>query len=353
MLSTVILRELRHCFLSLRFSLAFLITVLVFCFGTIAFMKNYTSRVTEYTKYQNELENDAKKTAQKNFTQLAVKKQDYILKPRSDTFVSGSRENFIPNSIQYSAYNVFGFESRAGSSNPYLNLNQELEWSFIVSIILSFTVLMLSYDSISGEKEAHTLALSLTNPVSRVIFLFGKYLATVITSMVILVAGVCLSLIMLLVFGAATISMATMGEVLGFLILSGVFLAGMAACGLVSSVIVKNSDVSLLIALVLWVLFVVIIPNSAIFWSQVVFPIDTSDAVSEKIDSAHDALEKDGPEGRWFMMYNNPFYPLHEVRANHQTNLMNSEMQIRNTYYHEMFHQLERARLITLVSPVS
>ncbi|MCE5251942.1 ABC transporter permease [bacterium] len=353
MLSTVVIRELRHNFLSLRFSLALLITVLVFGFGTVAFMKKYSARMDQYTKYQNELERAAQQTAGSNFTQLAVKKQDFIMKPRKDSFISSSWENHIPNSIQFSAYNVFGFESRAGSSNPYLNLTQELEWSFIVSIILSFTMLMLSFDSISGEKEAHTLALSLTNSVSRGTLLMGKFLATVMTSMVMLVAGICLSLIMLLVSGTFDVSLSIMGEVLGFIFFSGVFLASIAACGLFSSVIVKNSDLSLLIALVLWVLFVVIVPNSAIFWSQNIFPIDTSDAVNEKVQSARDALEKSGREGRWQMIFEQPFYPFHEVRADHQTNLMNSEMQLRNAYYHDMFRQLERARLLTLISPVS
>jgi ABC-type transport system involved in multi-copper enzyme maturation permease subunit len=116
---------------------------------------------------------------------------------------------------------------------------------------------------------------------------------------------------------------------------------------------VKNSDVSLLIALILWVMFAVIVPNSAIFLSQTIYPIANSDTIQEKIQSARDAIEKTAPEGRWYMMYNQPSYPFHQVRASHQMNLMNSDMRIRNAYYRDMFRQLERARLLTLISPVS
>ena len=109
----------------------------------------------------------------------------------------------------------------------------------------------------------------------------------------------------------------------------------------------------MLIALILWMLFVVIVPNSAIFLSQNSYPIENADTIQEKINSARDVIESNAPEGRWFSVSNQPFHPLHEVRANHQMNLMNSEMRIRNEYYRDIFSQLERARVITFISPVS
>ena len=52
-------------------------------------------------------------------------------------------------------------------------------------------------------------------------------------------------------------------------------------------------------------------------------------------------------------MHDQPFFKFHQIRATHQTNLMNSDMQILNAYYHDMFRQLEHARLLTYISPVS
>jgi len=45
--------------------------------------------------------------------------------------------------------------------------------------------------------------------------------------------------------------------------------------------------------------------------------------------------------------------PEHELRAANLTKLMNSEMQIRNEYYRDMFNQLEKTRLLSTISPVS
>ena len=353
MLYNIIIRELRHHFLSLRFHIAFLIIILVFGFGTVAFLKNHETSMEEYTKYQNELKRDIQGIAENNATRLAIKKQDYILKPRGDAFITGSKEKYIPNSITFSAYNVFEFENRKGSSNPYLNLFQELNWGFIVSIILSFTVFLFTYNAVSGEKESRTLAISLANSLSRGTLIFGKYVAAIVSALFILLPGICLSLIMILISGRITISSDVILEILGFLTASVIFLSCIASCGLFSSVVVKNSDVSLLLSLIMWVLFVVIVPNSAIFMSQTIFPIDNADTIEEKIRADRRNIESSAPEGRWTMVRNNPFLPQHEIRADHRTNLMNSEMQIRNAYYLDMFGQLERARIITFISPVS
>jgi len=120
--------------------MAFLITIVVFGFGTVSFLKDHETRIKDYEKYQNELHNNAQKTIYKNLTTLAVSKQYFILKSRSNSFLTDSKENLIPNNITYNAFNVFGFDVRKGTANPYLNPFEELNWGFIVSIILSFTV---------------------------------------------------------------------------------------------------------------------------------------------------------------------------------------------------------------------
>lgn len=353
MLNAIIVNELRHSFLSLRFHIAFLITIIVFGFGTVALLKDHQSRIRDYQKYQNELHNAAPSTIYKNLTILAVSKQDFISKPREDAFITGSKERLIPNSITYNAFNVYEFETRKGSTNPYLNPFEELNWGFIVSIILSFTVLLFAYDTISGEKETRTLAISLSNSLSRGTLLFGKYVAIIATTFLILLSGICVSLVMILISGAVALSTAMLLEILGFILVSGLLISCIAAFGLLSSVLTKNSDLSLLIVLILWVFFVVIVPNSAIFWSNTLFPIDNSDTIQKKVQSARDVIEKNAPEGRWIMISEQPFMKYHQIRAAHQMNLMNGEMQIRNAYYRDMFLQMEHARLLTLVSPIS
>ncbi len=353
MLSTVMFHQLRHHFLSVRFHLAFLMTFLLFGMGTISFIRNYRLTLNEYERHQSELRHASEETAKQNLTRLAVQKRDYILKPREDAFIADSKEKYIPTCITYNAFNVFGFSTQSENRNPYRNPFEELNWRFIVSIVLSFAVLLFTHDAISGEKEAHTLAISLSNSVSRGTFLLGGYFATILTSLFIVVPGICFSLAVILSSGTAALSFSALLEISGFLFASIIFLSCVAAFGLLASVLAKNSGISLLFALIMWVLFVVVVPNSAIFLSHTFFPIENSETVNAKVQSALDLLEKNGRKERLSMNGIDLFYPPHQIRAEHQMNRMNAEMNIRNDRYRNMFCQFERARMLTFISPVS
>ncbi|MGD8499423.1 MAG: ABC transporter permease subunit [Phycisphaerales bacterium] len=170
------------------------------------------------------------------------------------------------------------------------------------------------------------------------------------TVMLMAMIGVVLSSMIML---ASENLVQSLGEILGFLLLVLLLVSCIAAFGVLSSVLVLNSNVSLLIALAFWLLFVVVIPNSAVFWANKVFAIEHTDAIAQKIRTAHEELERNAPEGRWSSESGNPFRPEHEIRAAHQMKRMNIEMRFRNEYYRDMFRQLEHTRLLTSASPIA
>ena len=353
MVLNIIQREIRHHILSLRLHITLLLTLTIFGLGTIAFVKSHSEEQAEYTKYHTEFIEQSRKAAESNLTKLAVKRQNLVLEPRGDAFITDSKEKYLPNRFDFSGYNVFGFDIRPGSANPYLNTFQELNWVFIVSIIISFTVLLFTFDTVSGEKEAKTLAATLSNPVSRGALLFGKYLSMIITTLLVLAPGMALSLIILLISGAVAITPVVAGEIIGFLVSVFFLVACIAAFGILSSVLTRNANISLLVALTLWLVFVVIVPNTAVFWARRLFPIEKVETVWERISREREEINRNAPKGSWSSSGDNPFLPQHELRANNQTNLMNSQMKILNAYYGEMFRQYERARMLTFLSPLS
>lgn len=352
MLIHIIIHELRRHILSLRLHIALLLTLTVFSIGSISFVRDTTTNREEYRRYQADMTKNMRKTAESNLSQFAVQRKDEILEPRGSAFIDDARERYLPDLFEYNAYNVFGYDVRPGSTNPYLESYQELNWMFIVSIIICFTVFLLTFDLISGEKETKTLAGTLANPVSRGTLLFGKYLGAITATVLSLVPGLCVSLIVVLVSGAVSMSAATVLEIAGFIAAAAVFVACIAAFGMLASVISRSSNVSLLIALSLWLVFVAIVPNTALFWAQTLFPIEKADVIAERISKAREEINNSAPEGSWASS-DNQFLPQHELRAANQTNLMNSEKRIRDAYYQDRFRQVERVRLVTVLSPVS
>ena len=353
MIKTIIIKELQNNLFSLRFHISFLLCIVIFAVGTIAFLKNYDTKMQEYSKYQTEFKNQLKETAESNAGRLAVKKRAFIWRPRANAFISDCKDKYFPNRFNYSAYNVFGFEIGHGETNPFLSTFQELNWSFIASVILSFTVLLFTFDTISGEKETGALALTLSNSIPRATVLFGKYISAIITTMVMAIFGIVLSILIVLFSRKVDFTSAMLVETLAFLLLVFLFLSCTAAIGILSSVIAHKSNVSLLISLTFWLVFVVIIPNTAIFWANKIFSIEHIDTINEKINSARGDLNRNAPPGSWTANPGTPFLPEHRLRADLQTKLMNAEMAIRNAYFQDMFRQLERTRLLTVISPVA
>jgi ABC-type transport system involved in multi-copper enzyme maturation permease subunit len=128
--------------------------------------------------------------------------------------------------------------------------------------------------------------------------------------------------------------------------------AVLAAFGLLCSVVARNSNISLLLALSFWILFAVVIPNSSTFIAKTFFPIEKTEAIQKKVNAAFDDLNKSAPPGSWMMQSGNPFLPQHELRANLQRKRLEAEKGIRDAYYQSLFRQFEKTRLLTAVSPV-
>jgi ABC-type transport system involved in multi-copper enzyme maturation permease subunit len=212
---------------------------------------------------------------------------------------------------------------------------------------------MFTFDAVSGEKETKTLALSLSNSVSRGVLLLGKYVSAVLSVMAVIAVGLIASLIIILLLGRTGWTAPLAGEVCAFLIVAGLLAAAFAAFGLFASVVAPNSNVSLLLALSFWLAFTVVVPNSSTFIAKSFYPIDSSEAVEKRVAAALNDLDKNAPSGSWMMMSGNPFLPQHKLRADLQMKRLRAEKSIRDDYDQAMFRQFERTRLATAVSPVS
>ena len=167
MFRVVVKRELLHNLYSLRFLISLALVIAVFAAGAASFAGSSAANLAKYRETQSQFQETMRGLAGQDATDLAVRRQTYTLKPRSDGFISDAKEKYLPNAIVFSAWNVFSFQNKSGTANPFLKRYDELSWTFIAALIVSFIALLFTFDAVSGEKESKTLALSLANPVSR------------------------------------------------------------------------------------------------------------------------------------------------------------------------------------------
>jgi ABC-type transport system involved in multi-copper enzyme maturation permease subunit len=353
MFKTILKREVQHNLYSLRFQISLALVLAIFIAGSLSFVKSHEVALRNYQESQAQFLDQMKSEAQRSATELAVLKKTYVLRPRDNGFIYDSKEKYLPNAVVFSAWNVFSFENRSGSTNPFLPMFEELNWSFIVAMIASFIALLFTFDAVSGEKESKTLALALSNSFSRGTLLFGKYVSAIVTSLALIVPGIILSILIILLSGRKALTPALAFEAVGFLAATFLMTSCLAAFGLLSSVLAKNSNVSLLLALSFWIVFAVVIPNSSTFLAKRLFSIDHAEVVQARVMRAFKDLNKNAPKGSWMSNYSNPFQPQHELRANLQMKQSEAEKRIRDSYYQAMFRQFEKTRTLTVVSPVA
>lgn len=353
MLRVVLKREILQNLYSLRFLVSLALVIIVFAAGAVSFARSHAAALADHRQTRADELDVMRRMAEENATQLAVTKQTLSLAPRPNAFIADAKEKHLPDAIVYSAWNVFSFQNKGGTANPFLKKIDELSWTFITAFVVSFIVLLFTFDAVSGEKEAKTLALSLANPVSRATLLLGKLLSAVLSVMAIVLVGALTNLILVLVLSPGGVSRDLAGEVLGFLAVAALLSGTFATFGLLSSVVAPSSNVSLLLALSFWLAFAVVVPNSSTFIAKNLFPILSSETVQKNVTAAFDDLNKNAPPGSWSMNTGNPFLPQHRLRADLQTKRLQAEKGIRDAYYRAMFRQFESTRLVTALSPVA
>jgi len=148
-------------------------------------------------------------------------------------------------------------------TDPIRELFSPMDLTFIVGFMLSLLGIVLGFDAVNGEKERGTLRQVLANPVRRGDVILAKWLAGMLImgatfAVGLLLAGAIVNIRATGVFAADEwLSYAAIG---GVSILYG---AVFFTIGLAASTLAKRSSVSILAALFVWVVFVLVVPNTS------------------------------------------------------------------------------------------
>ena len=259
----IVIKEINNNLHNLRFTIGSLLILIASVLAVVIMSLNYQEELTDYhqsLKYQDEaIEKYAHLNRIWSFVQPIIPPSDF--------------HPIIQNKENDKADTMF-------EDNGISNLISPFDLITITGILLSLLAILFSYDSISGEREDGTLKLLLSNHLPRPLLLTGKWIGGTITIwapyliMLVIVAIILLINPNLQWDQSHWISFLLIG-VAGLIYLSLFFLVGML-CSIVS----HNSGTSILISLFLWIVIVLVIPNTSPFlaaqWVEVpsVFKIE-------------------------------------------------------------------------------
>ena len=250
-MKVIIKKELLEHFQTVQFIVLVVLSIILFSINGIIFVKKYKEQISIYNEKVSEIYNNP-----------STVRTTLFKKPSQLIFLSEGGEKYQPKS-----YNL---EPKArlrphdsGPRNYKLPNVPELDWAFIIKVIFSLYAILLGYNAVSGEKEQGTLRQILSNSISRIEFLSAKYISMLLILLIPLVIGCILSL---LIIGISIPSLFTLNNLIKISLmffLSLIYLSLFAFLSLLFSSIIHRSSIVLLVLLAIWIIFAIIIPNTA------------------------------------------------------------------------------------------
>ena len=348
----LIIHELQQFLYGLRFPIAIIITGIMFMASSFTYIGEYKETVKKYHELTANQEQQLRDQAS-NASNVAIRNRSYQLPPRGSGFISDCGEMNMPNTLSYNAYYHIGFESDNVKDNPFIMPSSRINWAFVILILFSFLAIIFSFDAISGEKENRTLALCLSNPVKRSHILISKFIAINLMLVIFALIGILLALVILMISPAVNITAGTFTEIGLFLLFVIFFTGSMTAIGLFASTMCRSSNISLLLSVSLWLMFMIAIPNFSQTIGLKLYPVEKNSVMWEKISARWKEIEASFPDGKWFSSGNDPFNSNHKIRAEMQSAFSKNEADFLSERRNEQFKQLEKTRLLTWVSPLA
>ena len=172
------------------------------------------------------------------------------------------------------------------NTTPILALFGMLDLEFIVKIILSLFAILFTFDAISGERELGTLKLNVAHGVKRSSLIFGKLVGGFFLLIIPFIIPLLLGLLVIQFFEGVVFTgedwLRTVLIIASFIIYLTCFLT----LGIMVSSLTKRSNISFLVLLMLWVLFIAVVPRGSVLISQSIYPVQSTEELRKEVLTA-------------------------------------------------------------------
>ena len=244
MIASIIKKEILNNVFSLRFSVTFVLLLIVIPVMLFILGDDYVRRVEEYSHRQSELENYMKNYA--HFNRIGN-----ILYPSQPPIPMHSLVRGLSAEVNMEEFD----------NDPLPVMFPLIDLTLIITVFLGLAALLFSYDSVAGEKEDGTLKLILSNSLSRSKVVLGKVIGGVVTLLIPFMVSLLLGMVLILAHPRIPWLWENWSA-LGLIVCGAILYLSLFYClGLFISSRHHSSSASIMTALFMWVMFVLVIPN--------------------------------------------------------------------------------------------
>ncbi len=172
--------------------------------------------------------------------------------------------------------------------NPISLLYRKFDFADIIVFLVSIVAIIMSYDAVSGEREMGTLRLQSVFGVTRPMLLATKLVAGIIAISFPIVVGLSIALTYLAATGLLHWSISEWLSLAVILAAALLYFGCFFCAGLLSSALSPRSATSLVVVYLIWILLVILIPNTSPFVARQIYPVTGVAAVKSEMVSLED-----------------------------------------------------------------
>jgi ABC-type transport system involved in multi-copper enzyme maturation permease subunit len=261
MLATLINKELKAVILSPKFTGTFIVCTLLILLSIYAGLREYKESVRRYDSASQLVSQELQhQTAWSRLHTKAYRAPDPM-----QIFVSGL-EYDIGRWSPVSGQNTAKLKNSVYSDESIYALFRVVDFTFIVQFVLTLFAILFTYNAVCGEREDGTLRLVFSSPVSRAQYLIAKCAGAWLGLVVPISIPILLGMLLVLLSGVPI----TSDHWLRICLLAGISLllfTFFIVLGVFISLLTRGTSLSLMVALVVWVLFALIIPRAGVMFA--------------------------------------------------------------------------------------
>jgi ABC-type transport system involved in multi-copper enzyme maturation permease subunit len=279
--------ELLLNLMTFKFAVGTIICVVLMAVFMPVLVSDYQQRLEDYS--QNIAANEAilrDVRVYRNITPTVYRRPSVL------SVFSEGLEKRLGNSAKIEPESIPQVNMTVAEDNPFLSVFPSLDVSLIFKIVLSLLVLLFAYDAVSGEREQGTLKLIMSGSLPRYHFLLGKILAGLITLAVPVTVAFVIGLLILEFSPMVSLTGSDWARIGLIYIGSLIFISAMYNIGLLFSALAKESAVSLMLALLFWVVCAIVVPNASVRLAAHIQPLQPREKIEGEVESAMNDLER-------------------------------------------------------------
>lgn len=347
-------KELLSNLMDFKFFLILIITVIIFSAGSLVLVPKYQKRMQD-TQYLLKKEREKIKDKSSSLSQLLEHTQVLYLTPNPLEFAVSGNVLFLPGTIHVSplVMEAQTLERASGQSDPLIQSFSDIDWIFVIGIILSFGAIVFTYDSISGEKENRTLGLIFANQIKKHQVLLGKFLGELITLLIPLALGVILNLLITNVYFQHLLPIGDYLEILLIFLTAVLYLSIFIWLGIMISSLFHKSITSFGVLFFIWVFLVIIIPKASGILGSFFYPVMNQVQIREMRHQAVKDVKKKYKDSYGKVDFSQPFAKGTALWVESTNESQEMQQKILNNHVIQMIGQAEAARGFSLISPFS